>query len=135
MFFLSSQNSSHRILNVLIVVLLGGALSSCGSNPSDYLPLPKPHDTISAQSRSDSSDADEFYPAVVFSDTPEDAYDEGYTYGYEQGEYDAKHGLGFEANYDDSNDYTGQLKQKYEEGVEDGYTEGFEYSEGIDEEE
>ena len=57
----------------------------------------------------------------------EDAYDEGYYNGQQEGYSDAIHHFSYGYYYDDEPEYTG-FSQYYEQGYEDGYIDG--YNEG-----
>lgn len=59
----------------------------------------------------------------------QEAYDEGYYNGQQEGYTDATHHLDFGYNYNDEPEYSGFL-QAYLEGYEDGYTDGF--NEGVE---
>lgn len=61
----------------------------------------------------------------------QEAYDEGYYNGQQEGYTDATHHLEFGYNYNDEPEYDGYLKhyiQGYEDGYEDGYNEGLEWN-------
>lgn len=54
----------------------------------------------------------------------EEAYDEGYYNGEQEGYSDAIHHLRYGYNYDDEPEYTG-FRQYYAQGYEDGYIDGY----------
>lgn len=60
----------------------------------------------------------------------QEAYDEGYYNGQQEGYTDATHHLDYGYSYNDDPEYAGYLKsyiQGYEDGYEDGYNEGLEW--------
>ena len=53
------------------------------------------------------------------------AYQRGYKKGYKAGQYDCEMHLGYYAEYDDRNNYSGKKWHEYREGYEDGYNDGY----------
>lgn len=108
------------------------ALSSCSESASTNQQPPQtadsvvvPQDTMSNVAEKPIETVSE--PVVIRNDksfkSAQEAYDEGYYNGHQEGYTDATHHLEYGYYYDDEPEYSGFL-QTYIDGYEEGYNDG-----------
>lgn len=122
----------------LWLILIIAGLSACSGKQESSQQTSESVDSIAVPQASVINTPERPIEAVSEPITPSDdksfssaqeAYDEGYYNGQQEGYTDATHHLDFGYNYDDEPEYSGFLKA-YQEGYEDGYTDGF--NEGVE---
>lgn len=86
-----------------------------------------PIDSVSAEMpKQETQSTTEYKEQPFYHSYPQsDEYDEGYHKGYADGEEDGYTHSGYQATYDDSNDYGGSAANEYEKGYSEGYEAGY----------
>lgn len=126
-----------RLIWIAIPIL---TLSACSESASTNQQTPQtadsvvvPQDSMSNIVEKPTETASE--PVVIRNDksfkSAQEAYDEGYYNGHQEGYTDATHHLEYGYYYDDEPEYSGFLQayiDGYEEGYNDGYNEGQEWN-------
>lgn len=130
----------NALMNKLLYLPLALIIVGCGnaSQPKSYdmsdtaLVLPETFDTTAIDSETKETPKGESkvnsneVEQPVYHPTPKsDEYDEGYHKGYADGEEDGYTHSGYQATYDDSNDYDGRASDEYEKGYSEGYEAGY----------
>lgn len=130
---------------VILVIVVSFLLPKCGGDDTEYerdaipseqikhedsAPSPEPVDDGKSQCDSPSKAFVDYQPTPRFAaKTIKAAYDEGYENGYDDGEEDGMNN-DEDGSYDESNPYSGRMREAYIQGYQDGYEEGKE--DGID---